>query len=607
MDYENGPNIPVEVARRLMHNAPCSSFVPGSGECSMSAETSTHRPSSLNASRRLEKETKRTAFSGSNVSKRPSSSIFTQTDKAAFNYKTSKSTTGMPKRLTSQQLRSHTLPKNVWPGSLQSSDDLRRVWGPFSPLPVLLSECLSELAWQEKYFLLKEVFNEAVSHEKLFSIRGSEPRMNFKQFSTVMQMFPCVEQAYVRDLFSFLDCQRNASIEEAEFISGLLVASPEARHLGSRGLDSTRYRSCTQKPSTIIERTSGICPCALIRLQLIFLTFDADRDAVLNVEEVTRLLSRVLSLLSNEKRSGRSGLTDYSRDAMDSVLGNVFWKVASRSLRPAGSHLKRAANESANGNVLQQRVKQPGHKIQSDDSELDGTNFGDLLAPATKKLGEFMATSLKKIFGGTKETSVNNSSKLEQTHRMNNFKEKGFRESQENRETASAFSEDNATAVNQPAARLRGSRNNPSAKLEQRPVQPFPKNLSTTGLTPSARQRHCAPPSSANMMSLQDNVSYARETLGYQELNSGVQRSSTQTSLSNGQKDSTLENHPPRMIHHASNVTSLPVIDDSDSCSSPPVVAHKTCRQTSHAGRTTQQLNSFVNNGTSFSGILFSR
>lgn len=306
--------------------------------------------------------------------------------------------------------RVRKLPRNVWPGNLQSSDDLRRVWGPFSPLPVLLSESISELAWQEKYFLLKEVFCDAVADGRQCLLKGQEARMNFKQFSSVLQTYPCIEQAYVRDLFSFIDCQRNDSIEEADFISGLLVSSPEAPHLRASP-SSSRY-PFARETKTVTERTSGLCPTALIRLQLIFLTFDTDRDAILSVNELCRLLGRLMTLLSNEHRSGRLGSTEASKEVMDSVIGNAFWDAASRNVPPSAPqnplHSKPAGVYTASQrddrqhNWQKQRKQQHTmmEKVSTSDTEFDGSNFGELLAPATKKLGEFMATSLKKIFGG---------------------------------------------------------------------------------------------------------------------------------------------------------------------------------------------------------------
>jgi hypothetical protein len=281
-------------------------------------------------------------------------------------------------------------PKSVWPGDLNSTDDLHNLWRPFSPLPVLLSECISGMMWQDKYFLLMEIFAEN-SKKKDKSHSG----LNFKQFQKILQVYPCVERAYIRDLFSFMDCQRVGIIQEADFISGMLVSSPEAPHL------TFPKRRCSKSCITMIEQTTGLHPSALIRLQLIFLTFDADGDAVLNEIELARLLYRVLTLLCNEKRAGRNGVEEYSQEAWNSRLGKCFWD----SVRERFSLNEKSPVDDSNDCFQKEKIPQSGSQ-NTILSKSNSEKLNDLLAPATKNIGEFMANSLKKIFGVSRNYAV---------------------------------------------------------------------------------------------------------------------------------------------------------------------------------------------------------
>lgn len=277
-----------------------------------------------------------------------------------------------------------------------STDEMDKVWGPFRPLPLLLSDCIVGFGWQEKYLVLRQVFSDALARRS----QMGNPRLTFEEFEYILNLYPCLGKAYLRNLFSFIDSQRKGSIEETEFICGMLASAPDAPSVITKKrpeLELTFHKSRSSLTAssslTTTERETGISPITLIRLQMIFLCFDADCDGVLNLCELTHLITRLLTLLANEKRAGRE---KRASSRSESLLGPNFWKVVEPLSRPScigfkgetGRIIPREASQHNTGSFF------PDGAVAAQESDMS-VFFG----PAKKTVGDILSLSIKKLFG----------------------------------------------------------------------------------------------------------------------------------------------------------------------------------------------------------------
>lgn len=285
--------------------------------------------------------------------------------------------------------------------NLVSAEEVHRIWGPFRPLPLLLSDSILGFGWQEKYLALRQVFGDALEKQQ-GDTTTVEPRLTYDEFEHIMRQYPCLGKAYFRSLFSFLDCQRKGSIEETDFISGMLASAPDAPSIISKECprlqltltdNNNNNISSVALGATTTERDTGISPITLIRLQMIFLYFDADGDGILNLCELTHLITRLLIVLASDKRAGRETAINHS--SIQVPLGPSFWKIVQPFSCPADTGFK-----GETGRAVPRNTPAPmffSSPVTRDDTK--DLEFSAFLAPAKKTLGDLFNTGIKKIFG----------------------------------------------------------------------------------------------------------------------------------------------------------------------------------------------------------------
>lgn len=136
-------------------------------------------------------------------------------------------------------------------------------WGPWKSHSLLLQESVAELGWQEPAQTLSWIFKEHAQTKDGF--------LSLAEFSAIMQKYPCCSSAYHQAFFELFDRNQDGYISDIDFLSGMFAVSPLTPHK----LES---------------------PPGQLRMQYIFLYYDANRNGHLEVEEVAKMITHIQSL-----------------------------------------------------------------------------------------------------------------------------------------------------------------------------------------------------------------------------------------------------------------------------------------------------------------------
>lgn len=136
-------------------------------------------------------------------------------------------------------------------------------WGPWKSHGLLLQQAITELGWQENAATLIKVFKEH-SHAK-------EGCLSREEFVSIMQRYPCCNTAYHTVFFDLFDRNQDGYLNESDFLGGILAVSPLTPHK----LDA---------------------PSGQLRMQFIFLFYDANRNGRLETDEVAKMFEHIQQL-----------------------------------------------------------------------------------------------------------------------------------------------------------------------------------------------------------------------------------------------------------------------------------------------------------------------
>jgi len=139
-------------------------------------------------------------------------------------------------------------------------------WGPWKSHGLLLQQAISELSWQENAAALRKLF---VEHSK-----SKEGYLSRDEFIAILQRYPCCNAAYHAVFFELFDRNSDGYLNECDFLGGVLAVSPLTPHK--------------------LEAPSG-----QLRMQFIFLYYDANRNGRLEVEEVAMMIEHIQQLRGN--------------------------------------------------------------------------------------------------------------------------------------------------------------------------------------------------------------------------------------------------------------------------------------------------------------------
>eukprot|EP00448_Togula_jolla_P024893 CAMPEP_0170573732 /NCGR_PEP_ID=MMETSP0224-20130122/2919_1 /TAXON_ID=285029 /ORGANISM="Togula jolla, Strain CCCM 725" /LENGTH=691 /DNA_ID=CAMNT_0010896333 /DNA_START=12 /DNA_END=2088 /DNA_ORIENTATION=- len=136
-------------------------------------------------------------------------------------------------------------------------------WGPWRSHGLLLQQAIAELGWQESAATLIKLFTE--------QSRTKERFLNREEFVSIMQKCPCCHAAYHHVFFELFDRDQDGYLSESDFLGGMLAVSPLTPHK----LDA---------------------PSGQLRMQFIFLYYDANRNGQLEIEEVAKMIEHIQQL-----------------------------------------------------------------------------------------------------------------------------------------------------------------------------------------------------------------------------------------------------------------------------------------------------------------------
>eukprot|EP00928_Gymnodinium_smaydae_P019755 TRINITY_DN175_c0_g1_i18.p1 TRINITY_DN175_c0_g1~~TRINITY_DN175_c0_g1_i18.p1 ORF type:complete len:696 (-),score=146.78 TRINITY_DN175_c0_g1_i18:500-2587(-) len=136
-------------------------------------------------------------------------------------------------------------------------------WGPWKSHGLLLSQAIADLSWQESAQTLIKLFKE---HS-----RDKEGYLRREEFVEIMQRYPCCDAAYHPVFFELFDRNQDGYLSESDFLGGILAVSPLTPHK--------------------LE-----APAGQLRMQFIFLYYDANRNGRLEVEEVAKMIEHIQQL-----------------------------------------------------------------------------------------------------------------------------------------------------------------------------------------------------------------------------------------------------------------------------------------------------------------------
>ena len=145
-------------------------------------------------------------------------------------------------------------------------------WGPWKSHKVLLNESVaSDPSWSSRAAVLTRTFTAFARTRPGF--------LSEKEFNEILNSFVCCEEVFYHHFFQLFDRDQDGFLSEVDFVSGMLAVSPISEHqLGRAG--------------------------GKLRLQLIFLYYDANRNGRLDLEELSLMIEHLEQLRSDRADPG---------------------------------------------------------------------------------------------------------------------------------------------------------------------------------------------------------------------------------------------------------------------------------------------------------------
>lgn len=184
-------------------------------------------------------------------------------------------------------------------------------WSPWKSFGKLMDEAVLEMGWQERYSTLRDIVSEYGKEKK--------GHLTLNEFLNILNDNPITEEQYRSIFYNLMDRNQDGIVSEVEFTSGMLSLSPLAKN----------------DPKTSIGQ---------LRLQFIFLYYDTDRNGLLNLNELKRMIIHISSIRSLARKTATlsdSKAREYAIHLIahyDGVFGfNAFYNsVKSNILRGTG-------------------------------------------------------------------------------------------------------------------------------------------------------------------------------------------------------------------------------------------------------------------------------
>jgi len=139
----------------------------------------------------------------------------------------------------------------------------QKQWGPWKSHGLLLQQAIVELQWQENAATLMKLFKDFA--------RTKEGYLNREEFTAILKTHQCCNSQYHGVFFELFDRNQDGFLNESDFLGGILAVSPLTPHK--------------------LEAPSG-----QLRMQFIFLYYDANRNGQLEVEEVAKMIEHIQML-----------------------------------------------------------------------------------------------------------------------------------------------------------------------------------------------------------------------------------------------------------------------------------------------------------------------
>ncbi|KAJ1607337.1 calcineurin-like phosphatase [Cryptosporidium canis] len=205
-------------------------------------------------------------------------------------------------------------------------------WSPWKSFGKLLDEAVLEMGWQERYSLLRDIVSEYGKEKKGY--------LTLDEFLNILNDNPITDEQYRSIFYNLMDRNQDGVVNEVEFTSGMLSLSPLAKN----------------DPKTSIGQ---------LRLQFIFLYYDTDRNGLLNLNELKRMIIHISSIRSLARKTismSDSKAREYAIHLIahyDGVFGfNAFYNsVKNNILKGTGWLLRTRLDlvDFINGSVDDQR------------------------------------------------------------------------------------------------------------------------------------------------------------------------------------------------------------------------------------------------------------
>ncbi|KAH8581779.1 calcineurin like phosphatase with 3x Efhand domains at N-terminus [Cryptosporidium sp. chipmunk genotype I] len=143
-------------------------------------------------------------------------------------------------------------------------------WYPWKSFGKLMDEAILEMGWQERYSILRDIVS-SYGKEK-------NGHLTLNEFLNILNDNPITDEQYRTVFYNLMDRNQDGIVSEIEFTSGMLSLSPLAKN----------------DPKTSIGQ---------LRLQFIFLYYDTDRNGILNLNELKRMIIHISSIRSLAKKT----------------------------------------------------------------------------------------------------------------------------------------------------------------------------------------------------------------------------------------------------------------------------------------------------------------
>lgn len=143
-------------------------------------------------------------------------------------------------------------------------------WSPWKSFGKLMDEAILEMGWQERYSILRDIVSEYGKEKK--------GHLTLNEFLNILIDNPITDEQYRNVFYNLMDRNQDGFVSEIEFTSGMLSLSPLAKN----------------DPNTSIGQ---------LRLQFIFLYYDTDRNGLLNLNELKRMIIHISSIRSLARKT----------------------------------------------------------------------------------------------------------------------------------------------------------------------------------------------------------------------------------------------------------------------------------------------------------------